>query len=113
LQDIVEQPIDEGEKPKPAENGVVTGDGAGKEEGEVGEVDGVDILKNLETHVAAKRTLLDVNEDDLDANTILDLTEKRMAFARTIAPIKKVCLAPSPLRPFPFFSSSPFSSAWE
>jgi hypothetical protein len=74
------------------------GDKAGEEgEGEV--IDGLDILKNLETHVAGKRGLLEANEDELDADAVSDLTDSRMTFARTISPIKKVCLLPLPLFP--------------
>lgn len=63
-----------------------------KTDGEVDaeEIDGMDILKSLETHVSGKRGLLEANEDDLDADSVADLTDKRMTFARTISPIKKV-----------------------
>ena len=99
LQDIVEKSIDEGEKetePNGPRAGASQRDGAGQEEREeegrreVEEIDGMDILKSLETHVAAKRGLLEANEDDLDADATSDLTDKRMTFARTISPIKKV-----------------------
>lgn len=54
------------------------------------EIDPVDILRNLEAHIGAKRELLVGNEDELDSEAAADLSERRMNFARHISPIKKV-----------------------